>query len=597
MIVPMKKYSFLIYHKEFDEFLESIRKIGVLHIIEKKDELDNKIKDKIKFTQQIDSIIKFLESRNIVQENATIEKDAKYIIEDIISKQNESESLKQQLTIIHKEIRLIEPWGQFSNNLINKLKEKNIQLKFYSCSEKSFKKEWLDEYTIEIIDKIGATIYFVAIFTSNSPVDFPLEEIKLPSRTLEELTGEKEKIEKTLEEISTIFDDYAKKYIPLLKKIKLTINSETEFDTVVWNTIEEAENKIKIIEGWVPEPKEEELLQYLANKEIVYLSNKPIPDDKVPILLKNNKFSKLFEPIGKLFSLPSYQELDLTAFFAPFFMMFFGFCLGDAAYGLLFVIGATIAKFKLKKEFKPILTLIQLLGVATIIFGTLSGTFFGIDLIKERYDFLGNLNNFFLDANKMFYLSFIVGGIQVLWGMIVKAMNITRQFGFPFTISTIGWIFLLVSMTAIMLLQSNGIIADASILIYICLAISGVMILFFNDPKAKIYARVGKGIWDIYTTVTGVFGDLLSYIRLFALGISSAILGNVVNQIATQFSNIPFAGPVVFIVILLVGHIANIAISSLGSFVHPMRLTFVEFYKNAGFTGGGLEYKPFSNKR
>ncbi|MBN1638600.1 MAG: hypothetical protein JW866_06525, partial [Ignavibacteriales bacterium] len=522
MIVPMKKYSFLIYHKEYDEFLEAIRKIGVIHIIEKKDDLANKIKEKIKFTQQIDSIVKFLEARNVEKEKPVASQDAKGIIQTIINKQNETDTLKQQLTILQKEIKTLEPWGQFSFDLINKLKSKQINIRFYSCSEKNFNKEWFDEYNIEIINKIGSTIYFVIVFADSEKLDFPLEEIKLPSKNLEELLIEKENTEKILNTISETFDNYAKKYIPLLKEARITLDSETEFEKVVWHTESEAEDKIKIIEGWLPEPKENELNNFLAKNEIVFIVGKPTPEDKVPVLLENKKFSKLFEPIGKLFSLPDYQELDLTAFFAPFFMLFFGFCLGDAAYGLLFVVGATIAKFKLKDELKPILSLVQLLGLATILFGILSGTFFGIDLIQEKYVFLGGLNDIFLDPNKMFYLSFIVGGIQVIWGLIVKAMNQTRQFGIKYAISTIGWITLLVSMTAIMILQSTKIIADASILMYIFLAISGVMILFFNDPKANIFTRLGKGIWDVYTTVTGVFGDLLSYIRLFALGISSA---------------------------------------------------------------------------
>jgi V/A-type H+-transporting ATPase subunit I len=120
-------------------------------------------------------------------------------------------------------------------------------------------------------------------------------------------------------------------------------------------------------------------------------------------------------------------------------------------------------------------------------------------------------------------------------------------------------------------------------------------VLFFNDPKSNIITRFGKGIWDIYSTVTGVFGDLLSYIRLFALGLSSAILGFVINDIGLQIlGSSRILGPVFFGIFLVLGHTLNILISSLGSFVHPMRLTFVEFYKNAGFKGGGEPYKPFS---
>ena len=126
-------------------------------------------------------------------------------------------------------------------------------------------------------------------------------------------------------------------------------------------------------------------------------------------------------------------------------------------------------------------------------------------------------------------------------------------------------------------------------------AAQSLVIVFFSDLEISIPARIGKGIWDIYSTVTGIFGDILSYIRLFALGLSSAILGFVINDIAMQIlGSSAIFGPIFFVIFLLLGHGLNILISSLGSFVHPMRLTFVEFYKNAGFKGGGKQYKPFS---
>ena len=129
---------------------------------------------------------------------------------------------------------------------------------------------------------------------------------------------------------------------------------------------------------------------------------------------------------------------------------------------------------------------------------------------------------------------------------------------------------------------------------YACLGVGGVLVFFFNNPDKNVFARVGLGIWDSYGVVTGIFGDLLSYIRLFALAMSSSILGFVFNAISLQLLNIPYIGWLFFILLLAAGHTLNLLLSALGSFVHPMRLTFVEFYKNAGFAGGGKEYKPFS---
>jgi V/A-type H+-transporting ATPase subunit I len=122
------------------------------------------------------------------------------------------------------------------------------------------------------------------------------------------------------------------------------------------------------------------------------------------------------------------------------------------------------------------------------------------------------------------------------------------------------------------------------------------LIVWFSNPKASVGGRIGKGLWDLYG-ITGFFGDLLSYIRLFALGVSSAVLGFVINDIALQIKGfMPVVGPILFVVFLIVGHTANLLIASLGAFVHPMRLTFVEFYKNAGFAGGGNAYRPYSRR-
>jgi V/A-type H+-transporting ATPase subunit I len=388
----------------------------------------------------------------------------------------------------------------------------------------------------------------------------------------------------------------------------------------------------------------------------VTLVAQPEEGEMPPVELRNGRFSKLFEPISKLFDLPNYGEMDLTPYFAPFFMLFFGFCLGDAGYGVFFILFATIMKPRVKKEMKPILSLTQYLGVATILFGLISGTFFGVNLIdsgytltassmeqiqgqelpagvvaelqglegeyfKSREDFsvavgsaigeealaahetsilksaeaglpfVGRFRHLMQDSLSMFYLSILIGGIQIIFGIFVRIFNITRQRGFEYALSTMGWFILLVTLVlnATVLGEEAG-----RYIFYALLGISGVLIFFMNNPDKNIFVQFGAGIWDTYGMVTGIFGDLLSYIRLFALGISSAILGFVFNDISLQLLNIPVVGWLLFLVLLLAGHSINLFLATLGGFIHPMRLTFVEFYKNAGFQGGGKKYHPFT---
>jgi V/A-type H+-transporting ATPase subunit I len=293
--------------------------------------------------------------------------------------------------------------------------------------------------------------------------------------------------------------------------------------------------------------------------------------------------------------------MDLTPFFAPFFMLFFGFCLGDAGYGLLILIGATLLKRRVSKDMKKILSLLQWLGVTTIILGELFGTFFGINLIEVadegRISWLVPFRELMFNSEKMFYFALILGGLQIIYGMFIKAANITRQRGFKYALSTVGWIFLIVVSIALFSMKNETNTGMINTLFYVLLGFSGILILFMNNPDKNIMINFGGGLWDVYSMVTGVMGDLLSYIRLFALGVSSAILGYVFNDLAMQMSgDVPVLSQLIFVVILLVGHGLNIFMASLGAFVHPMRLTFVEFYKNAGFEGGGKSYDPFRRK-
>ncbi|MEX0986501.1 MAG: ATPase, partial [Bacteroidales bacterium] len=182
-------------------------------------------------------------------------------------------------------------------------------------------------------------------------------------------------------------------------------------------------------------------------------------------------------------------------------------------------------------------------------------------------------------------------GIQILFGIFVKIMNITRRKGFKYAFPSIGWLLLIISL----ILNALGLFEGAymSYVYYGLMIIAAVMILILNRPGVNVFVRLGSGLWDSYGMITGFFGDLLSYIRLFALGISSAILGFVFNDISLQLLNIPYVGWLFFLLLLLVGHTINLFMATLGGFIHPMRLTFVEFYKNAGFEGGGKKYNPF----
>lgn len=601
MIIPMKKYAFLIHHTDYNQFLLDLQDFGVVDVVDKGVEPDEATAAEILRLQQFEKTIKFLKAKETDALEATTDKTGDEILNSILQMQAESESLKQKIAALDKSYRALHPWGNFSVDEIVRLAENGFHIRFFEVTERKFQPVWEQEYNLAVISRSEGMVFFVIVQRSGELIEIDAEEVKAPERPATEVTDEKNQLVARMEEINHFINDNAKAFIPVLQATRNLRENKISFSRVVRNTGKEAADRLMIIEGWVPQSKIEAVNSFLSKKEVFYITSNPEKTDKVPIMLKNSNFSKLFEPIGKLYSLPNYKELDLTPFFAPFFMLFFGFCLGDTGYGLLFLIGATLFKKKVSADMRPILTLLQWLGGATVIFGAISGTFFGMNLIEMIDDgkltWLRSMRAYMLDSEKMFYFALVLGAIQIVYGMFIKAANQIRQSGLPYALTTIGWIIMILGLVAVFAFKNETNEAMMNILMYAVFAVSGVLILFFNNPGKNVFINFGGGIWEVYSIATGVLGDLLSYIRLFALGVSSGILGFVFNDLAFQMSgNVPVVSQLIFVIILLIGHGLNIFMATLGAFVHPMRLTFVEFYKNAGFAGGGKAYSPFSRK-
>src|SRR5690606_27062841 len=252
-----------------------------------------------------------------------------------------------------------------------------------------------------------------------------------------------------------------------------------------------------------------------------------------------------------------------------------------------------LKKEKLTTNLKAILSLVQVLGASTMVAGLLTGGFFGFAIYDLDNPIAQALKEkAYFNNNQMFVLSLVLGVIQILFGMCLKVANRIKQFGIMHALSTIGWIILLTSIIVAYLFPA--LIPMGGTLHVIILGIAAILIYFFNSPGKNPAVNLGLGLWDTYNMATGLLGDVLSYVRLFALGLSGGILASVFNSLAIGMSpDNAIAGPIVAILIFLVGHAINIFMNVLGAIVHPVRLTFVEFYKNAEFSGGGKKYKHF----
>ena len=330
---------------------------------------------------------------------------------------------------------------------------------------------------------------------------------------------------------------------------------------------------------------------------VVYLKSTPTPEDDTPVKLNNGWFSRIFELVGDMYARPKYGTLDLTPFFAPFYMLFFGICLNDAGYGLI-LLAAGIAM--LAKVREPMMRraawFATMCALSTTLFGLFCGSFFGMSLAEyfpsiPFFDFQG----------EFFSIALAIGMVQILFGLVLNIWTTVRSFGWKYAFGTLGWFIILLSGSLAaglpMLAEGWAIpgFTASSPAFYGALGGGALFMLLLNTPGRNPLVNIGSGLWDLYNNLTGLLSDVLSYIRLFAIGLSGGVLALVFNSLASGF--VPEGANIVvrllvMIPILLIGHGINLFMSTISSFVHPMRLTFVEFYKNAGFEMASRSFDP-----
>lgn len=625
MIVKMSKYAFMVYHKEYDEFLERLRGMGVVHIQEKRSEKEDeglqqllaerkRLQNELRYLKRVqEDWLKELKDEakstksklkpelEIAPERPVTVEEGRMLLNRIEDLRNRIEKAQAAEQVVEKDMAAMAVWGEFDYANLDRLRDAGYEVTFFSCPASRYDEAWREAYNAVPISVVQSVAYFVTITPVGTVLEIDAERVKMPEKGLKDLQADllsqrQEKAELNEEMLQIATNDYK-----TLEAYDRLLSNEYAWGNAKVQTNREADDRLMLLEGWIPAAQEQSLEAELDRNNYYFRKLDITPEDNIPIDLENNWFSRLFESISRLYMLPKYNELDLTPFFAPFFMIFFGLCLGDSGYGLFLLVIATAVKMMKRKTLKPsmkgILSLVQLLGGATFLCGLLTGTFFGANLYDWGIPLFDILKEkIYFDNNKMFSLSLILGVIQIIFGMCLKAVNKAKQFGFVYSLSTVGWIILLVSMGGAFLWPQAMPMFGTNHLIVLSLA--GLLIFFVNSPGKNLLLNVGLGLWDTYNMATGLLGDVLSYVRLFALGLSGGILAGVFNSLAVGMSpdHVVF-GPVVMVLIFVIGHAINIFMNVLGALVHPMRLTFVEFFKNSGYEGGGLEYKPFKKMR
>lgn len=586
MITQMKKYTFLVFHRDYESFLEQLRNLGVVHITEKAAGVadDARLQALLQKADLLKKTIAQGAPDQLLQEKANIE---------------------QRIAATRKEADRMAVWGDFSSDRIASLRQAGYELRYYTCAKSKFSEEWGIALTT-----IGATTYFVQVIKSGeTPAELPdfCQEQTLNEKSAADLQKDIEGLNGLLAAQNARIELWAKENLQKQKDELQDTLHQIDWQRVTINTDTIAEGSLKLLEGFCPIDKEAELNQLLEGQGVYYQEEDPTEADNTPIKLHNNRFTKMFECLTGMYGWPSYGEFDPTPILGPFFLLFFAICMGDCGYGLLLIlIGILISKGKLKIQmFEGLGPIITTLGVGTAVIGFFLGTFFGIDLYTASWVpealksvmIKGTVNVAGSSYDIQMIMALCIGVFHICLAMVVKAICYTKRFGFKENISTWGWLLLIVGGLIVLLLGMTHLFPEEVtkwLLIGIA-AVSALGIYIFNKPGRNPLINIGAGLWDTYNMATGILGDVLSYIRLYALGLAGGMLGGAFNNLAEMvLGTNPTWQWLPFVIILLIGHALNLAMSALGAFVHPLRLSFVEYFKNSGYEGKGTLYKPFA---
>ena len=584
MITQMKKYTVLVFHRDYEAFLTQLRELGVVHITQKAAGLienDEALQAALQREDELRRLINQGAPDQLLQERANIQ---------------------QRIAETQEAAKQAAVWGDFDAARLQAIKDAGYQLRFFVCPNNAFQAEW----GIEVNSAEGKT-YFVAINPVNL-TDTPATEIPEPEKSAAQWNQETEHLNGLLAAANARIEAWQLANIDSLKQQLVEARQHIDWTRVQLSTDRLADGALCLVEGFCPIDKEPELNAMLASSQVYFEETDPTTEDNTPIKLHNNGFSKLFEPLTGMYGWPNYNEFDPTPVLAPFYLLFFAMCMGDGGYGILLIIFGLLTTYKKINidMFEGCGPLITVLGIGTFIIGMTLGTFFGIDLYNASWYpqalkaciIQGEIAGY----NIQMVLALAIGVFHICFAMIVKALCFTRQTGFRNNLSQWGWSLLIIGgIITIILSMCVELPENVTKITLIAIgAISALGIFIFNTPGRNPLINIGAGLWDTYGMVTGIIGDTLSYVRLFALGLAGSMLGSAFNNLGMMIFG-DGEGSVVGLIlkglaaglILVLGHVLNLLLSALGAFVHPLRLTFVEYFKNAGYEGRGKLYSPF----
>ena len=605
MITPMTKYSFILLSGDQEGFLRKLQELGVVDITRSVKPVDEKSSALLSRAEECKKVLYKLEGDFAAgvdpEALAAVQvPDIKDPVTETYDTLSELDSLKAALDAATKEQIRRKPWGQFDPSQVDGLAALGYKTRFYSTDRKHFDPSWAEKYPLVVTTENSAAVWFITI-SDDPDYSLPVAESPAPPKDYTEKDAEIEAIN------ARIIAAKAKmvklqSYIPAIRQEYSEGVAALDFYLAGAASGKAAEDKLSLLTGFAPTENDAALQAEFDSLDVYYSAEPAVTEDNPPIKLKNNSYVRLFEVLTDMYGRPAYNGFDPTPYISIFFLFFFAFCMGDLGYGLIIV----LMSFGLKKvkSFASFAPLVLYLGLATMLVGFFFHTFFSMDF--SQWECVPDAVKGILVPGTVagydgtMVLSIVVGIIHISVAMIDKTIYATKNQGFLHSLGTWGWTVLIVGSVVVLGLTLAG-AWDMAVTKWI-LIVLGIICAIGIFPLNKIgrnpLINIGPGLWDTYNTATGLLSDVLSYLRLYALGLAGVKLGEAFNTLGWQcVGDGGVGGWIAFLLVIIVGHTLNIAMCLLGAFVHPLRLNFLEYFKNAGYEAAGRNYNPLQKAK
>lgn len=586
MIVPMKKVAVIALSNEADSAVKALRSLGVVHVEHQQAPKGKDIAalhDDIELANSSISILSSPEMKDRytaypVEEASDWKPIAKYIID----LEKRLEQLDEYSMALRHRIDQWERWGDFDPQSIKALEEKNIYIRLYRIPVNEIKNLPSNVIVKELFSAGGLAS---CALISHGKSDVPFKEISLPKTGLKEM---KDRLSEGLKVMHNIREEIKKSvsYQGTLIRAKKGLEKELEFNEALKGMGQAG--RIAYIVGYAPAGETDKVIQAAKQNRWGIFVREPSEEDAVPTLIRNPRWVSIMEPVFRLMEIvPGYRELDISPLFLLFLSLFFGMIIGDAGYGSLYIALTAFAHKKLGPRLKDtkIFFLLYLFSSSAVLWGILTGTVFGQEwyLKAGLRPLLPVLN----DTKFLQAFCFFLGAFHLTLGQGWQAI---RKFPSLTALSDIGWISILWAafFVARMLILSYSLPLATKWLI-----MGGVaLVIFFTNPNKNILKTIGSGLGALALSIMNNFTDVVSYVRLFAVGLAGVAISDTVNTLAASLGGNSL---ITQLVILFLGHTINVVLGPISVLVHGVRLNVLEFSGHAGLSWSGTAYKPLKD--